>query len=69
MLEQEIKNAILEGAFAMTRDGRKVQYIGKSSMSDLNLSFIQLPSEPINYYKPFEDINVIFVDDKRFLLH
>lgn len=63
MLEQEIKNAILEGAFAMTRDGRKVQYIGKSSMSDLNLSFIQLPSEPINYYKPFEDINVIFVDD------
>lgn len=32
MLEQEIKNAILEGAFAMTRDGRKVRYIGKSSL-------------------------------------
>lgn len=66
MLDNEIKNAILNGAFAVTRSGDKVQYIGKSSMPDLNLSFIQLPSEPINYYKPFEDINVIFVDDVNF---
>lgn len=66
MLDNETKDAILNGALAVTRNGRKVQYIGKSSIPDLNLSFIQLPSEPINYYRPFEDINVIFVDDVHF---
>lgn len=66
MLDNETKDAILNGAFAVTRNGRKVKYIGKSSLPELKLTFIQLPSEPINYYKPFEDINVIFVDDVHF---
>ena len=66
MLDNKTKDAILNGAIAVTRNGRKVKYIGKSSLPELNLTFIQLPSEPINYYKPFNDINVIFVDDVHF---
>lgn len=65
-LTQEIKEAILNGASAMTRDGQKVKYVGKSTLSALNLTFIMLPTEPFNYYKPFEGINIIFVDDKHF---
>ena len=65
-LTQEIKEAILNGASAMTRDGQKVKYVGKSTLSALSLTFIMLPTEPFNYYKPFEGINIIFVDDKHF---
>lgn len=66
MLDIETKDAILNGAYGVTRNGCKVKYIGKSSLSELKLTFIKLPNEPINYYKPFEDINVIFVDDVNF---
>ena len=66
MLTEQDKKAILNGAYAVTRNGNKVKYIGKSSLDALSLTFLMLPSEPINYYKPFEDINIIFVDDDYF---
>ena len=66
MLEQEIKNAILEGAFAMTRDGRKVRYIGKSSLPALELTFLVLLNDGINYYSPHKDIDFIFVEPNHF---
>lgn len=65
-LTQEIKQAILDGAFAMTRDGQKAKYVGESTLNALSLTFIVLPTKPFNYYKPFEGINIIFVDDKHF---
>lgn len=66
MLTEQDKKAILNGAYAVTRNGNKVKYIGKSSLDALSLTFLMLPSESINYYKPFEDINIIFVDDDYF---
>ena len=65
-LTQEIKEAILNGAYGITRDGHKVKYIGKSTMPTLELTFVKLSNDSINYYDPFKDIHLIFVDEKHF---
>lgn len=61
-LTQEIKEAILNGAYGMTRDGRKVKYIGKTTNEYYPLGFVTVP-EKLNHCKPFENLNVIFITE------
>lgn len=61
-LTQEIKEAILNGAYDMTRDGRKVKYIGKTTNEYYPLGFVTVP-EKLNHCKPFENLNVIFITE------
>lgn len=66
MLNEGIKEAILNGAYGVTRNGCKVKFIGKSTLPSLELTFVVLPIGNINYYKPFNDINIIFVNEESF---
>ena len=60
MLNEQTKEAILNGAYGMTRDGRKVKYIGETTNEYYPLGFVTVP-EKLNHCKPFENLNVIFI--------
>ena len=59
-LTEEVKEAILAGAYGMTRDGRKVKYIGETTNKYYPLGFVTVP-EKLNHCHPFENLNVIFI--------
>lgn len=59
-LTEEVKEAILAGAYGMTRDGRKVKYIGETTNEYYPLGFITVP-EKLNHCHPFKNLNVIFI--------
>ena len=60
MLSKEVKEAILNGAYGMTRDGRKVKYIGETTNEYYPLGFVTVPKK-LNHCRPFENLNVIFI--------
>lgn len=59
MLSKEVKKAILNGAYGMTRDGRKVKYLGETINKSYPLGFITVPDK-ISHIKPYNGIDVIF---------
>lgn len=59
MLSKEVKEAILNGAYGMTRDGRKVKYLGETINKSYPLGFITVPDK-ISHIKPYNGIDVIF---------
>ena len=59
MLSKEVKEAILNGAYGMIRDGRKVKYLGETDNKCYPLSFITVPDK-ISHIKPYGSINIIF---------
>lgn len=58
-LTQKTKQAILNGAYGMTRDGRKVKYLGETINKSYPLGFITVPDK-ISHIKPYNGIDVIF---------
>ena len=69
-LTQEIKQAILDGAYAMTRNGCKVRYLCNSTNPVYPLVFIIIPPK-LNYHNPSEDIDTILItgDTWRATIH
>lgn len=59
MLSKEVKEAILNGAYGMTRDGRKVKYLGETINKSYPLGFITVPDK-ISHIKPYGGIGIIF---------
>nr|DAY02127.1 MAG TPA: hypothetical protein [Caudoviricetes sp.] len=59
MLSKEVKEAILNGAYGMIRDGRKVKYLGETDNKCYPLSFITVPDK-ISHIKPYGGIDIIF---------
>lgn len=69
-LTQEIKQAILDGAYAMTRNGCKVRYLCNSTNPAYPLVFIIIPPK-LNYHNPSKDIDTILItgDTWRATIH
>lgn len=66
MINEKDKQAILDGAYGITRNGRKVKFIGRSTQWGLELTFVVVPDGPINYYRAKDEIDIIFVDKNHF---
>lgn len=62
MLDAKTKDAILNGAFAVTRDGRKVKYIGKTVSKNYPLAFVTVP-EVIELDYNLSKVKIIFITD------
>lgn len=61
MLSKEVKEAILNGAYGMTREGRKVKYLGETDDKCYPLSFITVPDK-ISHIKPYGGIDETQID-------
>ncbi len=66
MISEKDKQAILNGAYGITRSGRKVKFIGYSAHQLFELTFITLSADKISYYCPLGDIGFIYVDKNNF---
>lgn len=61
-LTQKTKQAILDGAYAMTRNGCKVRYLCNSTNPVYPLVFIIIPPK-LNHYNPSKDIDTILITE------
>lgn len=66
MLSEQDKQAILNGAYGKTRNGEKVRFIASSNHDDLELAFIIMFKDKVNYYCPTESSLFLFVNKDSF---